>query len=125
MVGDSVLSSKFQKALVHLQQLNAILVSPISVWEISLLVHRKRIELEMDCLDWIERALACPGVQLAPLSAQIAVLSTRLPGAIHGDPADRILIATAFDHHAVLVTCDEKILHYGKDPFVNVYDPRA
>lgn len=61
---------------------------------------------------------------MSSLSPQGAVLSSRLPGEVHGDPVDRILIATAFETHSVLVTCDEKILEYGKSQFINVYDPR-
>jgi PIN domain nuclease of toxin-antitoxin system len=59
-----------------------------------------------------------------PITPRIAIQSTRLPGAIHGDPADRILVATAHECNSVLVTCDEKLLAYGKDKFVNVHDPR-
>ncbi|MDB6081759.1 MAG: hypothetical protein JWO53_1031 [Chlamydiia bacterium] len=125
MLGDSTLSSKFRKTVECEKPLTSILISPISIWEIGMLVEKGRIILEMDSLDWIEKALAYPGFQVAPISPQIAVLSTRLPGTLHGDPADRILIATAFENHAVLVTCDEKILQYGRDNFINVYDPRT
>ena len=41
----------------------------------------------------------------------------------NNDPADRILIASAYEEHAVLVTADEKMLKYGEDHFISVYDP--
>ena len=124
MFGNPILSAKFQKSIDRIQNSHPILISAMSLWEIGMLVQRGRISVEMDCLEWVEQALSNPGFELALLSPQIAVLSSRLPGTIHGDPVDRILIATAFENHAVLVTCDEKILEYGKTNFITVHDPR-
>jgi PIN domain nuclease of toxin-antitoxin system len=73
--------------------------------------------------DWLKHWIELPGIQIAELSCQVAILSNRLPGNIHGDPADRILIASAFEENAVLITADEKILKFGQNPFVSVYDP--
>lgn len=125
MFADPQLPIKFRKNIDRLQNTHPILVSPMTFWEISLLSEKGRISLDMDCLDWVEQALCDPGFQLAPFTPQIAVLSSRLPGTVHGDPVDRILIATAFECHAVLVTCDEKILKYGENHFLNVHDPRT
>lgn len=125
MFGNHVFSTKFQNSIERIQNSYPVFISAMSCWEIGLLAQRGRISLEMDCLQWVEQALSDPGFALAPLSPQIAVLSSRLPGDVHGDPADRILIATAFMHHAVLVTCDEKILEYGKNHFISVHDPRT
>ncbi len=41
---------------------------------------------------------------------------------LHADPADRILIATAHEYHAILVTHDQKILDYGKGKFIGAFD---
>lgn len=125
MFGDTTLSAKFRKNIERIQKLHPIYISPISIWEIGLLAERGRISLEMDSLEWVEQALRDPGFTLTPFSPQIAIMSSRLPGEVHGDPADRILIATAFETHAVLVTCDEKILEYGKSNFISVHDPRG
>ena len=125
MFGNSMLSIKFRKKIERIQKLHPVLVSPMSIWEIGMLSERGRISLEMDCLEWVEQALLDPGFTLSTLSPQIAILSSRLPGGIHGDPVDGILIATAFETHAVLVTCDEKILEYGKNHFISVHDPRG
>ena len=118
------LSTKFLNSIERLHKFSPVLISPLTLWEISLLAERGRIVLEMDCLDWIEKALLWPGCQLAPITPQIAVLSNRLPGNIHKDPVDRMLIATSFENKAVLVTCDEAILEYGKNHFISVCDPR-
>jgi PIN domain nuclease of toxin-antitoxin system len=91
-----------------------ILVSAISLWEIAMLEASRRIELSVDIRAWMARALDFPGVRLKGLSPSIAIESTRLPGELHRDPADRMLIATARLLGAELVTCDERILAYAK-----------
>jgi PIN domain nuclease of toxin-antitoxin system len=76
----------------------------------------------VDCREWVETALGKPGVHLAALEPAIAVDSTRLPELIRGDPADRILIATARRLGATLVTADHEILSYGRRGYVSVMD---
>lgn len=123
MSGLGKLSAAFRKSFEHSLKSHIVLLSPISIWEIGMLVEKKRIELDMDAQEWVDQALEIPGLKLAPITAKIAIQSTRLPGILHSDPADRILIATAHEENAVLITCDEKLLKYGEDKFVNVYDP--
>lgn len=101
-----------------------LLVSAISVWEIAQLEARGRLELALDIRAWVARALAFPGLRLKGLSPAIAVDSTRLPGAPHGDPADRMLMATARRIGATLVTCDTRILAYAKAGHVRALDAR-
>ena len=76
----------------------------------------------MDRMDWLERTMLDPGFQITPLTPEIAILSTTLNN-IHGDPVDRMLIATAMQNHSVLVTHDEKILEYAKQNALLAYDP--
>jgi PIN domain nuclease of toxin-antitoxin system len=71
---------------------------------------------------WTGRALTFPGVRFKGLSPSIAIESTRLPGDVPRDPADRILIATARLIGAALVTCDERLLAYGKAGHVRIVD---
>jgi PIN domain nuclease of toxin-antitoxin system len=97
-----------------------IYISAISVWEVATLEARGRLTLSMNCRTWVDRALAAPGVQFAELTPDIAVDSTRLPGNLHGDPADRILVATARSLNSTLVTRDELILTYAKKGHVRV-----
>jgi PIN domain nuclease of toxin-antitoxin system len=91
-----------------------LLLSVISVWEVALLESKQRLHLHMDCLEWVHRALETPGLSLVPLTPEIAVESTRLPGNMHADPADRILVATARDLGARLMTRDQALLDYGR-----------
>lgn len=90
----------------------SVLIAAISVWEVSMLVAKGRLALDRDVAEWIAAALALPGLRLAPLDPQIAIDATRLPGDIHGDPADRLIVATARHHAATLVTDDQLILTY-------------
>ena len=93
---------------------NALLVSAITPWEIAMLVSKGRLALDRDVGEWLGAALALPGIRLAPLAPEIAVASTRLPGDLHADPADRIIAATARHIDAVLVTEDQRLLDYGQ-----------
>ncbi len=87
-------------------------ISAISCWEIAKLVEYGRLGLPCLLEEWFEQALSYPGISLIPLTSQIAIESTRLPGKFHRDPADQIIVATARVYNCPLVTSDEKILNY-------------
>lgn len=89
-----------------------------------MLEAKGRIVLGSPCEKWVEAALALPGMRLIGLEPEIAVASSRLPGEIHGDPADRMLAATARARDAVLATADERLVEYGKAGFMRVLDVR-
>jgi PIN domain nuclease of toxin-antitoxin system len=89
-----------------------ILISSISCWEIALLVRKGRLELTMPVEDWIARSEALPFVQFVPLDNRIGLRANQLPGEIHDDPADRIIIATALTLGAPLVSKDTRIRDY-------------
>lgn len=123
MEGEKKLTTAFQKAASFQSERGGLFVSAISVWEVGMLAQRKKLELEIDVMDWVERALEPSGVQLIPLTPEISIQSSRLPGEFHKDPADRLIVATAHLQHVLLVTHDQGILKYGKEQFVSVYDP--
>ena|SRR6266853_1272386 len=102
-----------------------ILISAISVWEVANLDAKKRVALSIGCHEWVREALRGPGIELVDLSPEIAIESTRLPEGFHADPADRILIATARNRNAILVTADRAILEYSRSKHVRVLDARA
>ena len=62
----------------------------------------------------MQAALFLPGIRLEPVSPEIAVASTRLPGLIHTDPVDRIIAATVRHLGSTLITADHLLLDYGK-----------
>ena len=92
-----------------------LLVSPVSAWEIGLLARpgrRQVIDFAPDPLTWFRTFVDRSRAGLAPFSIEIAIAASRLPEPLHGDPADRLLIATARSLDAVLVTRDKAILDY-------------
>ncbi len=123
VIGSSKLLKSFQTHFEQASKIQDILISPMSIWEIGMLVEKNRIQVDMDVEDWIEQALDIPGIQLCPITPRISIHSTRLSGEVHGDPVDRLLIATAYEENAVLVTCDKKILKYAKGKFITAYNP--
>ena len=106
------LSRRAIDALESASAKDSLIVSAISLWEVAMISSRQRIRLSREIHQWLDAALNAPGVYLAPLTPSIAVLSTSLPGRPHRDPADLLLIATARDANATLVTCDKNILKY-------------
>lgn len=108
--GDAQLSRRARKRIASASQ---VWVSAITPWEIGMLVSKRRLVLAKDAFEWVAEALALPGIRLAALEPAIALASTRLPGDMHGDPADCMLAATARHLDVVLVTADEKLLAYG------------
>jgi PIN domain nuclease of toxin-antitoxin system len=93
----------------------ATYLSPITAWEIGQLVSRNRLSLGATPQRWFARILAMPNVHLAELSSDILIASSFLPGKPPRDPADRILLATARDLGATLVTRDRLLLKYGEE----------
>jgi PIN domain nuclease of toxin-antitoxin system len=92
-----------------------IFVSAITAWEVGLLTSRNRLSLVARPERWFQQLLAISGVRLADLSPDILIASSFLPGTPPRDPADRILLATARDLGATLVTRDRLLLEYGED----------
>lgn len=96
-----------------------LLVSTTSAWEIGLLGRAGRVDFRPDPKTWFSRALAHPGIHLAAITPEIAIDSSHLPGALHGDPADSLLIATARHLGAPIVTRDHRMLAYADAGFVD------
>jgi|ERR1043166_557008 PIN domain nuclease of toxin-antitoxin system len=97
-----------------------VLISPITAWEVGLLVSRNRLKLLATPHGWFQRLLAIPGMRLAEFSPDILIAASFLPGTPPRDPADRILLATARDLGATLVTRDRAMIAYGEKGHVSV-----
>jgi PIN domain nuclease of toxin-antitoxin system len=108
--GDAQLSAA---ARTLIEGATAVWVSAITPWEIGMLVAKGRLTLARDVDDWLDQVLALPGLRLAALDPRVAIASTRLPGSLHVDPADRLIAATARHLGAVLVTADPSLLAWG------------
>ena len=87
-------------------------ISAISCWEVAKLVEYGRLRLDCALEEWMEQALAYPGMALLPLTPHIAIESTQLPGTFHRDPADQIIVATARVHDLPLLTVDRLLMDY-------------
>lgn len=122
MAGDPTLAPDVRRRIGGAARKGELLIAAISAWEIAMLVRKGRLALTDPPLDWIERALAQPGISLVPLSPDISVEATELPGEFHGDPADRMIVASARKHGARLVTRDAAILRYGSRDHVRVLE---
>ena len=96
-----------------------VFISAISVWELSMLVAKNRVALSQPIDQWVDESFSQPGVNLALLTPKIAIESSFLPGDFHGDPADRIIIATARIKDFILLTRDKKILDYGEEKYLH------
>jgi PIN domain nuclease of toxin-antitoxin system len=90
----------------------SMFLSVMSIWELSLLDAKGRISLNMPCLSWVQTALDRSRAQTVALTPKIAVSCHQLPGRLHSDPIDRILVATARAEGLTLVTRDKAILDY-------------
>ena len=107
-----LMSKKAERAISDAADQNAVIISSISVWEVALLVAKKRLELTLDVEDWIAKSEALPFMQFVPVDNSIAKKAVNLPQPLHSDPADRIILATALSIGAPLVTKDKKLLRY-------------
>jgi PIN domain nuclease of toxin-antitoxin system len=95
-----------------------LLVPAWSCWEFAMLVEKGRLILSpgVTPIDWLGRALSQPMIELSPVTPEIAVDSVSLPGDFHGDPADRIVVATARIRQARFATEDGKIRAWAAAP---------
>ena len=89
------------------------LVSPVSTLELARLVERGHIELVCPLAEWIRRSMTALRLRTCDLDHAVAMEAYALPGDLHPDPADRILVASARLAGAKLVTADRRILAYG------------
>lgn len=100
----SRLSARARKSI---DSADAVAVAAISTWEFAMLASRGRVVLDRPPLVWMQVALVRDRTTLLPLTAEIAARSIELT--MHGDPADRLILATAEVHDLRLVTKDRAL----------------
>lgn len=123
--GDPTLNDAgFIEALNRVAAGSGLRIADISLWETAMLVAKGRLKLTVPLDEWFRRAISMPGLEVIPISTGIATDSTTLPGTFHGDPADRLITATARFTGAELITLDQAILSYGKEGWVRCRSPR-
>ncbi len=101
-----------KRAARAIHSARTVYISAISCWEVAMLVAKGRLVFDRDVEVWMELALRLPGIQLVHLSPRIAVRSARLEEDFLGDPADRIIVATALEYGYAIVSKDQRIRRY-------------
>jgi PIN domain nuclease of toxin-antitoxin system len=84
-------------------------VPGVCCWETAMLVSAGRLKLDRDIRDWVRDALGLPKVKWIDLSPDIAVTAGLIARSFHGDPLDRLIVATALELRAPLVTADHRL----------------
>ncbi|MFP4585786.1 MAG: type II toxin-antitoxin system VapC family toxin [Desulfococcaceae bacterium] len=106
------LSSEVKGIIANDDGYEEMLLSAISPWEFSKLLEKRRLGISCHPEEWLNTALDMPKLRLVPLSPILSYRSTVLPKPFHNDPADQLIVATARQENATILTRDEKILEY-------------
>jgi PIN domain nuclease of toxin-antitoxin system len=103
------LSARARRAVNAGAAARELAVSAISIFEIATLLRRGRLVLGTDPNRWLQALLSLPELAIQPVSAEIATVAGAFPDDLPGDPADRIIAATARALGAKLVTADQRL----------------
>ncbi|MBU3666634.1 MAG: type II toxin-antitoxin system VapC family toxin [Chthoniobacterales bacterium] len=110
LTGQKDLPARKRQLLDRLAQEGAPpFLAAISLWEAQMLYRKGRLRLEMDFPLWLSQASDPSVVHVLPLDTSVVLALDKLPERFHGDPADRIIVATAKAHGLELVTEDRSI----------------
>ena len=107
---DKQLTPKARKAIQKADDHNSLIISDISIWEISMLIKKRRIKLEATAANFINLFLQSRNISVVQISPEIAELSVNFGSDINSDPADRIIAATSIIHNAQLITADTNLI---------------
>ncbi len=118
VAGDIKIDPKIITLVEKSREMNSLYLSSISLWETSMLIKKERVNVNQPTLSWIKSAIKTSNIHLIHITPEIAYESTELPNNFHGDPADRIIVATARVMDLIILTRDHKILDYSKNKFV-------
>ena len=105
----------FERLTQEFENARLVLISPITGWELGLLFSRGRLRSSVQPREYLRRLTTLPGVGLAPLTADILLDFSFLPGDAPRDPADRIITATARELGYQLMTRDAALLAYARE----------
>jgi len=106
------LSRKVKGIIADPSRYDELLLSAFSIWEFCKLLEKGRLGISCDPEEWLATALVMPKLRVVPLSPAIAFRSTVLPEPPSSDPADQIILATAREENATLLTKDEPLRRY-------------
>jgi PIN domain nuclease of toxin-antitoxin system len=109
-MGSGTLGKRTRRIARQAAAANELAISALSFWEIALLIAKRRLRPPETAQEMRRRIMSEGAIEL-PLTGEIAVLAGELEG-LHGDPADRFIVATAIAHDAMLVTADDRLLQW-------------
>ncbi len=105
------LSAKAKKEIIKEGKDSPIIICRISLWEIAMLMKKKRLEINTSFPKFSKIFLSSGNYKLKGITPKIAELSVNLPKDINNDPADRIISATSILNKAPLITGDKNLLN--------------
>ena len=107
---NNALGKRCRRIVRRASERHELAISAISFWEMALLIGKRRLRL-VDSAKETRRLILSAGTTELPLIGEIAILAGELEG-LHGDPADRLIAATAITHDATLLTADDRLLSW-------------
>lgn len=108
------LNDDIKQSIIAAQENDELYISSISLWEIAMLKSKRRVNIYEPTKDFLCSIADIPSLSIQDISPEIAAESVQLIDDFHGDPADRIIVATSKCLGATLITRDSKILDWAK-----------
>lgn len=115
----SLIGPSGRREILAAQMNGTLFLSATSVLEAARLAAAGNIDFGMSIDQFVEETEKKGGLKILPLTNRILIESTRLPGTLHRDPSDRLIVATARENGLILITQDGEILAYARQGHVN------
>lgn len=109
LLGSERLSAREHAGLDRLAARRSLRLAAVSLWEAQMLHAKGRLTLDRSFGAWLRDATADQVVEVTPLDVEVVLALDQLPDRFHGDPADRLIVATARAHRVPLATHDQII----------------
>lgn len=106
---ESPLGTAERNALDRMAARGELRLSAVSLWEAQMLHAKQRLQLPLPLAEWLRRATADDVLRVVPIDVDVVLTLDGLPQSFHGDPADRVIVATARAHAIPLATHDAAI----------------
>lgn len=103
------LSASARQAIGQADQQDGLIIADISLWEIAMLIEKKRVQVELGSQAFLNLILQVHKAIIQPITPEIAILAVQFPAEISKDPADRLIAATTLTKNATLITADKNM----------------
>lgn len=109
-ISSSKLTEKARLAIEKADAHNALMISDISIWEIAMLIKKRRLEIDSTPGNFLNLFLQTRNISVQSISPEIAELSVNFGSELNNDTAERIIAATSIMSNAQLVTANANLL---------------